>query len=60
MIITMKKEVWHCCWHAASVFTAAPVAVKADNVSISTNQTPTGTYSSYTKSRGAEVRYGGV
>ena len=31
------------------VFTAAPVAVKADNVSISTNQTPTGTYSSYTK-----------
>lgn len=30
-------------------FTAAPVAVKADNVSISTNQTPMGTYSSYTK-----------
>lgn len=44
----MKKEVWHCYWHAA-VFYSGTGGGKADNISISTNQTPTGTYSSYTK-----------
>lgn len=45
----MKKRGLALLLACCCVFTAAPVAVKADNVSISTNQTPTGTYSSYTK-----------
>ena len=45
----MKKSGLALLLACCCVFTAAPVAVKADNVSISTNQTPTGTYSSYTK-----------
>lgn len=45
----MKKSGLALLLACCCVFTAAPVAVKADNVSISINQTPTGTYSSYTK-----------
>ena len=45
----MKKRGLALLLACCCVFTAAPVAVKADNVSISINQTPTGTYSSYTK-----------
>lgn len=45
----MKKRGLALLLACCCVFTAAPVAVKADKVSISTNQTPTGTYSSYTK-----------
>ena len=45
----MKKRGLALLLACCCVSTAAPVAVKADNVSISTNQTPTGTYSSYTK-----------
>ena len=48
----MKKRGLALLLACCCVFTAAPVAVKADNVSISTNQTPTGTYSSYTKAEG--------
>lgn len=44
----MKKEVWHCCWHAA-VFYSGTGGGKSGQCIHFTNQTPTGTYSSYTK-----------